>query len=439
MAGPLSSLMMTATAGLLPDGAADPGIGSSLDVSADLVTVLDDYSSLPVIQQFTDVMTAALGNLSANTLATLQTVAANVLPALSNAIPSDYAGDLNIVAPGGVFEQYDNANVFVGGFTGLISSMAENIMGQGDLTRFCQIYTTAEGYAAQANQYINSNLNVGIIATTFGTNNGGMDAVTTGDFNQVTEAFGAFGRDLQRLGYLIDMADLESLGSPAVLVGQVIRRGGLIPSINNLLLEAGLDVKNFQALVTSTGQARGLALSRISQVTDRDYINITDSANKLLYEGMTKITGDTLRQICTILGVTLPVGNATPLPLDSDPVIGPGSNPPRAAATSKTINTMADLLDPIKIFPNSYFTLTMPTPDGLRGIYATEQGAVNTNLAQYLSEPIDTVKSSNVSDLSPAGVFDTDEAFFIGDRLVDILPQIGVIAQAGIIRPVRRS
>lgn len=432
MAGPLSSLMMTATAGLLPDGAADPGIGSSLDVSADLVTVLDDYSSLPVIQQFTDVMTVALGNLSANTLATLQTVAANVLPALSNAIPSDYAGDLNIVAPGGVFEQYDNANVFVGGFTGLISSMAENIMGQGDLTRFCQIYTTAEGYAAQANQYINSNLNVGTIATTFGTNNGGMDAVITGDFNQVTEAFGAFGRDLQRLGNLLDMADLESLGSPAALVGQVIRLGGIVPSINNLLLEAGLDVKNFRALVTRTGVRGG-------PVTDRDYINITDSANKLLYEGMTKITGDTLRQICTILGVTLPVGNATPLPLDSDPVIGPGSNPPRAAATSKTINTMADLLDPIKIFPNSYFTLTMPTPDGLRGIYATEQGAVNTNLVQYLSEPIDTIKSSNVLVPSPAFSDASDEAFFNGDRLVDIIPQIGVIAQAGIIRPGRRS
>ena len=432
MAGPLSSLMMTATAGLLPDGAADPGIGSSLDVSADLVTVLDDYSSLPVIQQFTDVMTVALGNLSANTLATLQTVAANVLPALSNAIPSDYAGDLNIVAPGGVFEQYDNANVFVGGFTGLISSMAENIMGQGDLTRFCQIYTTAEGYAAQANQYINSNLNVGTKATTIGTNNAGMDAVITGDFNQVTEAFGAFGRDLQRLGNLLDMADLESLGSPAALVGQVIRLGGIVPSINNLLLEAGLDVKNFRALVTLTGGRGG-------PVTDRDYIDITDSANKLLYEGMTKITGDTLRQICTILGVTLPVGNATPLPLDSDPVIGPGSNPPRAAATSKTINTMADLLDPIKIFPNSYFTLTMPTSDGLRGIYATEQGAVNTNLVQYLSEPIDTIKSSNVLVPSPAFSYASDEAIFNGDRLVDIIPQIGVIAQAGIIRPGRRS
>jgi hypothetical protein len=29
----------------------------------------------------------------------------------------------------------------------------------------------------------------------------------------------------------------------------------------------------------------------------------------------------------------------------------------------------------------------MPTPDGLRGIYATTAGAVNTNLEQFLVDP----------------------------------------------------
>jgi hypothetical protein len=53
---------------------------------------------------------------------------------------------------------------------------------------------------------------------------------------------------------------------------------------------------------------------------------------------------------------------------------------------------MADLLNPVKIFPNSFYTLTMPTPDGLRAIYATQQGAVNTNLERYLTTATDTVK-----------------------------------------------
>ena len=355
--------MMTASAGLLPSGAANPSIGASLDVSGNLVTVLNNYDSLPVIQQFTDVLTAAQGNIiTANTRATLQTVAANVLPALSNAIPSDYASDLDVVAPGGIYQEYV-ANVFVGGLSGLINDMADNIMGAGDLTRFAQIYTAAEGYAGQANQFINSNLNVGTISSTFGPQNGGMDSVITGGFNQVTEAFGAFGQDLQNLGNLINLRSLDSLGSPAALVKQVIDLGGLLPSMTNLLRQAGLDA----------GQISNLAAGSLG--------GITDSANKLIYQGMTQITGDSLAQICAILGVTLPVGRTS--------TRSPTANP---ASTVNTINTMADLLNPVKIFPNSFATLTMPTPDGLRAIYATPDGAINTNLEKYLSSTVDTIQ-----------------------------------------------
>lgn len=354
---------MTASAGILPSGAANPSIGASLDVSGNLVTVLTNYNSLPVIQQFTDVLTAAQGNIiTANTRATLQTVAANVLPALSNAIPADYASDLDVVAPGGIYQEYV-ANVFVGGLSGLINDMAENIMGAGDLTRFAQIYTAAEGYAGQANQFINSNLNVGTISSTFGPQNGGMDSVITGGFNQVTEAFGAFGQDLQNLGNLINLRSLDSLGSPAALVKQVIDLGGLLPSMTNLLRQAGLDA----------GQISSLAAGSLG--------GITDSANKLIYQGMTQITGDSLAQICAILGVTLPVGKTS--------TRSPTANP---TSTVNTINTMADLLNPVKIFPNSFATLTMPTPDGLRAIYATPDGAINTNLEKYLSSTVDTIQ-----------------------------------------------
>jgi hypothetical protein len=364
MAGPLSSVMMIASAGLLPSGAADPAIGASLDISANLVTVLNQYETLPVITQFTDILTAGSGNvLAANTLATLQTVAANSLPALSNAIPADYWGELSEVAPGNIYQEYDSGNVFVGGFSGLINDMADNIMGGGDLTRFCQIYTAAEGYAGQANQYINSNLNVGTISSTFGPQNGGMDNVMTGGFNQVTEALGAFGQDLRNLGNLINMKSLASLGSPAALVKQVIDQGGVTSTINNLLRQAGLDA----------GQINSLAAGSLG--------GITDTANKLLYEGMTQITGDALVQICAILGVTLTVGRTSARTPAADP-----------ASTVNTINTMADLLNPVKIFPNSFYTLTMPTPDGLRAIYATQQGAVNTNLERYLTTATDTVK-----------------------------------------------
>jgi len=44
-------------------------------------------------------------------------------------------------------------------------------------------------------------------------------------------------------------------------------------------------------------------------------------------------------------------------------------------------------LDPKKILPTSFPTLTVPTADGLRGIYATTAGAVNTNIEKFLVDP----------------------------------------------------
>lgn len=337
--GPLSSVMMIAGAGMIPGADAISGIGASLGVSADLTGALGSFDGLNITSQFSDVVTNATGVLSSGTLDSLRTLGADTFPALTNAIPGDFAGSLSTVAPGGVFN---------GGFTGLIGDSATNFMGGGDLTRFSQIFSSAEGFTGQANQFINSNLNISNIANTFGPVTGGMDSLITGGFSQVTEAFGSFGGDLGNLGSLINMNSLENLGSPAGLVKQLADVGGLVPGVSDVLKQAGL----------STGQISGLVSGNLG--------GLTDSANKLLYEGMTKITGSELDQVKNILGVTTP-----------------------------GIQNMADLLNPAKILPNSFSTLTMPTPDGLRGIYADSQGSVNTNLERYLSSTTQTVKSIN--------------------------------------------
>jgi hypothetical protein len=84
--------------------------------------------------------------------------------------------------------------------------------------------------------------------------------------------------------------------------------------------------------------------------------SVTDSAQKLMYRAMQTVTGDDLSQILQVLGVT---------------TLG--------------INTMADLLNPVKLFPLSYSSLTVPTPDGLRLIY-NDAGDVNTTLLQQLPD-----------------------------------------------------
>jgi hypothetical protein len=322
--------MMIAGAGLVPGAAALPGIGAGLNVSSSLTSAISGFSSLPITNQFSDIVTQATGSLSGGVLDNLRTMGADVFPALTNAIPSSFTSALSTIAPGGVFD---------GGFTGLINQTASSIMGQGDLSKFGQIFNSAEGLVGQANQFINSNLNVGSLSSTFGTLTGGMDNLITGSFSQVSEAFGALGTDMSKLGNLIDMGNLTNLGNPSALIKQLSSVGGIIPGVESILKQAGVSTADLTALASGT------------------FPGLTDSANKLLYEGMSKITGSELAQVKSMLGVTTP-----------------------------NISSLADLLDPKKILPTSYTSLTMPTPDGLKGIYATAT-SVNTNLEKYLQDP----------------------------------------------------
>ena len=314
---------------MLPGADSISGLGASLGVNSALTSTISNFTSLPIVSQFSDIVTQATGSLGGGVLDSLRTMGQDFV-ALTNALPASFSSALSVVAPGGVFD---------GGFTGLISQTASGIMGQGDLTQFGQIFNSAQGFVGQANQFINSNLNIGSLASTFSSVTGGMDNLITGSFSQVSEAFGALGNDFSKLGNLIDMGNLPNLGDPSALIRQVASVGGVTPGVESALRQSGLS--------TAT----------IAQIATGGVTSISPTANKLLYQGLTKIGGSELQQVKNILGVS-----------------------------TGGITTMADLLDPKKILPTSYTTLTMPTPNGLKGIYATSN-AVNTNLEKYLQDP----------------------------------------------------
>jgi len=348
--GPLSPVSTIAGAGLLPGASAIAGLGAALGPAAGLTSALNSFDSLPITGQFSDIVSSATGVLGGGTLDSLRTLGADIFPALTNAIPGGFATALNVIAPGGMA---------AGGFTGLMGTMGSNLMGGGDLSQFAQIFNSAQGFAGQANQLVNSSLNIGDLGSTFGSLTGGMDNLITGGFSQVSEAFGALGSDMGKLGSLIDMNNLPNLGDPSALVKQLSNVGGIVPGVESALRSAGLDSSLLNNLASG-----GLS-------------NISDSANKLLYEGMTKVTGSDLAQVKSILGVTTP-----------------------------NIGNMADLLNPAKILPTSFPTLTMPTPDGLRGIYASATGTVNTNIEKFLSAP----SSLSTIGKQGAGIAQTDIA-----------------------------
>jgi hypothetical protein len=299
---------------------------AGLGINSSLVSNLGSFDSLGITSQFSDIVTSATGVLDGGVLDSLRTLGADVFPALTNAIPSSFTSVLGSVANGG--------------FTGLIDSTASSIMGGGDLSKFGQVFQAATGYTGLANSFIDSALNATNLSTTFSGLTGGMDNLITGGLNQVSGAFSALGGDLTKLGSAIDLGNLQNLGDPSALLKQVASVGGsLTPGIDSVLRQAGVNP------------------SLVNNITDVNFPGVSDSVNKALYTAMTNVTGSDLQQVKSILNVTTP-----------------------------GINNMAELLDPKKILPTSYSTLTMPTPSGLKGIY-NAAGSVNTNLESVLQDP----------------------------------------------------
>lgn len=219
------------------------------------------------------------------------------------------------------------------GFTGAIGQRAILEMGSGDLTVFVQGFNAAQSFGNQTSDFINSAVNS---QTYLGDTFSGMNNMITGDITTVNLATPAWGQDLARLGQLIDLNNLGNLGTPLALIQRTVQITGNIPVLSFLLLSQGVS----QDIVLNLSDPA---------------ISVTDTVQRLMYQAMTQITGDELSQILQTLGVT-----------------------------TANINTMADLLDPVKLFPNSFASLTVTTAQGPRAIYVNESGSVNELLLQEL-------------------------------------------------------
>jgi len=202
-----------------------------------------------------------------------------------------------------------------------------------NVSKLAQAVNQAQGYTDQTSVFINSAVNSQTyLGNTFTT----MNNMITGSVTSINLATGPFGTDLANLGRLIDLADLSNFGSPLALVQQLYSITGTIPTLSVAFINAGISTDIVLNLTSPT-------------------VNVIDSTQRLMYQAMTQITGDNLTQILTVLGVT---------------TVG--------------ITTMADLLNPLKLFPNSYQSLTAPTANGPVAIYVNSTSAVNTNLISLL-------------------------------------------------------
>lgn len=314
----LTALQLDAAAGLLQN----QGIG----INTGLTTAISSYENTALISPLLTTISVGSSNvgnlgpsLSSTTINTLETLAANTCPALSDSVPSAYISSLGNVMTDAVL---DEAN--------------RDICGT-NVSKLTQAVNQASAYSGQTTIFINSAKNS---QTYLGNTFSSINSMITGGVTRINLATGAFGQDLVNLGQLINLRDLNNLGSPLALIQQIFSITGTIPVVSIYFV------------------AVGIPSNIVLSLTDPS-ISVADSVQALMYRAMTQITGDNLNQILTVLGVK---------------TVG--------------INTMADLLNPVKLFPNSFQSLTVPGTAFKRAIpiYVNSSGSVNETLKTELPD-----------------------------------------------------
>jgi hypothetical protein len=364
--------------------------GNAITANTQLANTIAAYSSVLTGNLLTTISAAASNvslGISAGTLANLKTLGANVAgnyrPALGDSVPS-------------------NVTLTVGntGYTGSITNSANTYLGGGDFGKFVQAFGAAQGYISLTNNIILSAANANgtdYLGPTFSN----MNNLITADIAKINLAFPAFGADLAATGDLIALDNVAEFGTPAALLQQLSKKGNMLngttPCVTVALKAQGLNDQNISDLVNNNVQS----LFNPGGLTRNQF----DRLQKAAYPALCNVTGDCLTEVLSILNCTTP-----------------------------NITQMCQLLNPVKIFPTSYSSLTLPTPDGPVLIY-DDAGAVNSVITPILnSGSVTPTGCDELAKIIPAANAAANRALQIGLQQIKgisgtTVPQLAAILQ----------
>ena len=228
----------------------------------------------------------------------------------------------------------------------------------GNAKKFGSILGSAEGFIGSANEMISAATNS---ASAFaGGTFPGMDGIMSGNLTGITNALPDFGADLGSLGSTINFDSIGDLGSPGQLLKNMDLAGNLGPMYDKI---ADISVD-----------------PRIARSLGGDLSTITNAVNA-------GTSGLTLGSLGVDLNKVAEIGPALPNNIQSQVFNAFDGLSTAELGDVKGIlgNTQAaiakggDLMNPQKLFPSSFSTLTAPLRTasvGDRAIY-TADGAVN--------------------------------------------------------------
>jgi hypothetical protein len=189
-------------------------------------------------------------------------------------------------------------------------------------------------------------------------------------------AFPAFGADLANIGCAIKFTRLNRIGTPAGLLQNLAECGNMLngttPCVTAALKSEGLTDQDISDLVNNNEQSlfnpNGLTANQFDVLQKRAYPALTKITRT------TKIAGSLGNVVSQLQNAQISQGQSNCLQDVLDIL----------DCTLPNIETMADLLNPVKLFPTSFSSLTLPTPDGPVLVYDTT-GAVNSVIAPILN------------------------------------------------------
>ena len=279
---------------------------------------------------------------------TILSLGSNYIPILGLAKPSTYTN-----AYTGERTSY--------GFLKLIPLLAHNELyikgGTLSLSDFISTFNTCMSFKNTMNQAI-TGLND---STTFldGVYSN-MDDLVSSDITGVSLSTFTWGQDLIASGRVLDLNTIDTFGNPDNLLKSLYKNKAMTKSVNLALLTAGLDATTISDILNGN--------------------EVSNENQKAIYNAFN-----------LILGVDL-----------KDTLVAINCQTPR-------LDTLADLLDPKKLFPNSYNTLTVPVYNGFPNptnsktyypIYM--DGGVNTQVLNQYGARLRNIIPENIASACEA-------------------------------------
>jgi hypothetical protein len=363
MYGTISPLMLIAGQGLMQN--------TGLGINADLSSKINTYKAIGVVNEFATALSDANGVVSNTTLGNMQTFTAGTFPVSTNTIPSSYATTFDpavaaVIAPDGSTILSPAQVAGNDRFTDVLTAHANNILGNGDLSKFVVQMYTVMAYTVGAGSFIDAATSTN---TYLGPTFSNMDDLISGSITSISRATVEFGADLVNTGVLIDLDKLKYYGTPHSLIVKLATRG-LLPYIGPELIKQGINPVSLLSKISSTDSDEALPLV----------------IQKKCYEAFKTVIDDKLKDIMQALRINLPMVYQSKAIFD---------------ANTTAMITLADLLDTRKLFPTSFRTLTSPYKTGYKAIYLDNNGSVNV-LFKNLGKDYYSILPTGLADANVA-------------------------------------